>query len=279
MSHTIKNSSVSVLSLYISKECPAFNELVKAIRDIPEDKFVQVIDQEVPVNQRIHYLLDEIIFFINQYYPISHEQGSQLDNPGRTYPVGILLPRFRQASHLTAQVEFLQNQINVMKDEQIETKKLRIIAEILTPIVKEIRNDMIHRHIPDYYYTKSIINACLLYSKNENITWEIAEFNRDNPQTSFNINTFNELEGIIRDQTNILRINYQTFIELLLMKFDRNQIKHDSIKKFIRSDKHRNTSFHGYLTSIGVTNIFNMNEKLCLKPLYRNHFLNYYNSM
>jgi hypothetical protein len=46
-------------------------------------------------------------------------------------------------------------------------------------------------------------------------------------------------------------------------------MEHDSIKNFLRYDSHGNTSFNAYLSSIGITDIFNMNQNICLETLYR----------
>jgi hypothetical protein len=36
---------------------------------------------------------------------------------------------------------------------------------------------MMNQNIPDCYYAKAIINACLLHGHHHNISWEIADFN------------------------------------------------------------------------------------------------------
>jgi hypothetical protein len=52
------------MPLYISKECLAFNELKQAIENIPDDKFVQTINEKsLTITERIHYLFDEVFFF------------------------------------------------------------------------------------------------------------------------------------------------------------------------------------------------------------------------
>ncbi|CAF0788544.1 unnamed protein product [Didymodactylos carnosus] len=139
-----------------------------------------------------------------------------------------------QIVHLQSSTEMFQHQIQSLQDEQNEKKKLRTVAEVLTPVVKEIRSSMLSGQIPDSYYSKSMIRACLLRAQNQTISWEVVYYNRDNPQTSFNIDVFNQFESILRCQTDALRINYQTLLELLLIKIDRNEVKHDSIKNFLR---------------------------------------------
>ncbi|CAF0867513.1 unnamed protein product [Didymodactylos carnosus] len=119
-----------------------------------------------------------------------------------------------QIVHLQSSTEMFQHQIQSLQDEQNEKKKLRTVAEVLTPV--------------------SMIRACLLRAQNQTISWEVVYYNRDNPQTSFNIDVFNQFESILRCQTDALRINYQTLLELLLIKIDRNEVKHDSIKNFLR---------------------------------------------
>ncbi len=47
---------------------------------------------------------------------------------------------------------------------------------------------MINQHIPDSYYSKTMMNSCLLRSQGQNISWKISDLNRDNPQTKFDIN-------------------------------------------------------------------------------------------
>ncbi len=70
--------------------------------------------------------------------------------------------------------------------------------EILTPIVREIRSLMINKNIPDYYYySKIIINGCLLRCRNENISWKISNFNRNNPQFYIHSINLNQLLKIM----------------------------------------------------------------------------------
>ncbi|CAF5001829.1 unnamed protein product [Rotaria sp. Silwood1] len=138
---------------------------------------------------------------------------------------------------------------------------------------------MINQHVPDCYYSKSIMNACLLRSQGQSIPWEVADFNRDNRQTNFDINIFNDSELIIKHQTDSLRINYNTLLEFLLDKMDCNEAEHDTVKKFLRHDAHGNTSFNEYLSSIGIPDAFNMNQKLCLEILYRNPFVAHYHAI
>ncbi|CAF3886233.1 unnamed protein product, partial [Rotaria sp. Silwood1] len=237
------------------------------------------------VNQRIHYLLNEILFFINQHYPITHEQGSQLDrfiNEIKTIFIDLIKNNETMKNdivHLENRIEGLENHIECLENDRIETKKLRAIPELLTPFVKENRTMMINQHVPDCYYSKSIMNACLLRSQGQSIPWEVADFNRDNRQTNFDINIFNDSELIIKHQTDSLRINYNTLLEFLLDKMDCNEAEHDTVKKFLRYDAHGNTSFNKYLSSIGIPDAFNMNQKLCLESLYRNHFVAHYHTI
>ncbi|CAF3551895.1 unnamed protein product [Rotaria sp. Silwood1] len=147
---------------------------------------------------------------------------------------------------------------------------------MLTPTIKEIRTMMMHENIPDSYYTKAIINACLLHGHNHTISWEIADFNRANYPINFNINILYQMESIIKNIADGLNINYDTLLELMLKKIDRNEIEHDSIKTFLRNRSANNVSFRSYLQSLGIIDIFNTNEKLCLEILYRHHFIDYY---
>jgi hypothetical protein len=86
----------------------------------------------------------------------------------------------------------------------------------------------------------------------------------------------NQFESIIKDHAHTLRIDYETLLQLLQIKLDRNEIEHDSIKNFLRYHSNGNSSFNAYLNSIGTTDVFTINEKLCLEILYRNYFLDYY---
>ena len=67
--------------------------------------------------------------------------------------------------------------------------------------------------------------------ENQTISWEVSYYNRDNPETTFNIDVFNAFALILQCEADALRINYQTLLELQLIKIDRNIIEHDSIKK------------------------------------------------
>jgi hypothetical protein len=82
--------------------------------------------------------------------------------------------------------------------------------------------------------------------------------------------------GIIKNKADVLNINYDTLLELILNKIDRNEIEHDSIKTFFRNHSRNTVSFHSYLQSLGIIDAFNTNEKLCLEILYQNHFVDYY---
>ncbi len=67
---------------------------------------------------------------------------------------------------------------------------------------------MMNQNIPDCYYTKAIINACLLHGHHQNISWEIADFNRDNYPINFNIDLLCQMESIIKNKADVLNINY-----------------------------------------------------------------------
>ncbi|CAF3335081.1 unnamed protein product [Rotaria socialis] len=238
--------------------CSLYGKLVKAIADIPDDKFNQLINEPFfDINQRIHYLLDE-----------------NLNN--KTVKDDIIR---------------LENHIESLQNDRIETEKLRTVAELLRPFVKQIRAMMINQHVPDCYYSKSIINTFLLHSQGQSISWEIADFNRDNRQNNFDINTqdptvgmillgiFNGFELIIKHETDSLQINCGTLLEFLVDKMDRNEAEHDTVKTFLRHDAHGNTSFNEYLLSIGILDAYDMNQKACLESLYRNHFFAHYHTI
>jgi hypothetical protein len=60
----LKQTIISVIPLYISIECQAFNELKQAIENIPDDKFVQTINKKsLTITERIHHLFDEVFCF------------------------------------------------------------------------------------------------------------------------------------------------------------------------------------------------------------------------
>jgi len=274
----LKKTILSIVPLYISTESSAFQQIIKAIEDIPDEKFVELKDQQSStIHHRINFLIDEIIFFINRYYPITKEQGVQLD---------VLLNEIKRISldlifnnqTMIDKISNLENRLELLENEQNQIKKLRIIAQILTPLVKEIRNIMLNQQIPDEYYSKPIINCSLLRTQGKNISWEISDFNEDNDQ-KFDINLFNAFEQIIKDRAEMLGINYNTLLELLYMKFDRTEIEDDLVRNFLRHNSADNASFNSFLTSMNMTDAFNINEKLCLDILYRNYFFSRYYSI
>ncbi len=111
---------------------------------------------------------------------------------------------------------------------------------------------MLNQQIPDEYYSKTIINCSLLRTQGKNISWEILDFNEDNDR-KFDINLFNAFEQIIKDRAEMLRINYNTLLELLYMKFDQNEIEHDLVRNFLKHNSADNASFNSFLTSIDMT--------------------------
>ncbi len=62
------------------------------------------------------------------------------------------------------------------------------------------------------------------------------------------------------------------------MKLDGNEIERDSIKNFLRYHSNGKSSFNVYLNSMGITDVFSVNEKICLEILYRNYFIAHYYS-
>ena len=191
--------------------------MIEAIEEIPDEKFTQTVSQSVPgKHQRIQCLLDEIIFFVNQYHPITYDQGTKLDDFIREikHIFGTLLPDNNtmqtEIRNLHSPVDTFQHQVQSLQTVQNEKKKLRTVVETLTPLVKEIRCSMLDEQIPESYYSKSMPRACLLRAENQTISSEIACYNRDNPQSTFSIDLFNQFESIIRFQTNALRIDYIT---------------------------------------------------------------------
>ncbi|CAF1259104.1 unnamed protein product [Rotaria sordida] len=60
---TLKNKIISIISFYVSKQCPAYDELKQAIDDIADDKFREIMNQEPQsISQQIHHLIDDIFF-------------------------------------------------------------------------------------------------------------------------------------------------------------------------------------------------------------------------
>jgi hypothetical protein len=109
---------------------------------------------------------------------------------------------------MKTRILLLENEMSLLKEDRNQIKRLRIIAEIVTPILKDIRNMMINRNVPDYYYVRSMITACLLRSQGKTITWEVMDFNNDNQETLFNVNILNEVESVIREQSTVLRYRF-----------------------------------------------------------------------
>ena len=273
MSEQVKKTILSMIPFYLAEQCPAFEYLMKAIEGMPDENFTRSASQTTSgVKQRIQYLLDEVFFFINQVYPITHDQGEKLDTFIQEIK-NIFFTLFQESETMKTQIHHLQSCVETLQAEHNESKRLRTVAEVFTPLVQEIRSSMVTAQIPDSYYSESILRACLLRAESQSMSWEIAHFNSDNPRSPFTLDVFNQFESVLRQQADALRIDYQTAIELLLMKIDRNEIQHGSIKRFLRYQSRRDASFNEYLASMSMTDIFTINQKLCLETLYRRYFL------
>ncbi|CAF1277296.1 unnamed protein product [Rotaria sordida] len=279
MAHALKEKILSILSLYLSKECPAYAELIQQVANISDEKFIEPLNkQSSSTIERVMFLLDNIIYFVNEYYQINRQQGQELDRIINEIK-SILIDTINDNQTMKKKIFSLETDIKYLKNENYETKRYRTTVEILTPIVRQIRTTMVHQGIPDFYYSKIIINAYILRAHGDNISWEIADFNDNYPQTQFDSNTFDQLELIIKNIASTLRIDYDTLLELLYMKLDRNEVKHDSIKNFLRYNANGNSSFNAYLNSMGIADVFTINEKMCLEILYKNHFVAHYNAI
>ena len=132
---------------------------MKAIEEIPDEEFTRAMPKSFPMtNQRIQYLLDEIIFSINEQYPISNDQGVKLNTFIRKIKdIFVSLCQEngsmrKDITNLQVRTENLLSCTESLQKEQTETKKLRTVGEILTPVVKEIRISMVQGEIPDAYY-------------------------------------------------------------------------------------------------------------------------------
>ena len=80
MTHAIKEKILSFLSLYLSKESPAFHELMQQVQKIPNEEFTEPFnEQSSSIVQRVMFLFDEIIYFVNEHYQINQQQGQELD--------------------------------------------------------------------------------------------------------------------------------------------------------------------------------------------------------
>ncbi len=89
---------------------------------------------------------------------------------------------------------------------------------------------------------------------------------------------FNKMEYIIKNKSNSLNIDYISLLELILKKFDRNELEHDTIKNFLTHRSRDQASFNQYLVSLGIPDALNTNEKICLQVLFQHHFVDYYYS-
>ncbi|CAF4408489.1 unnamed protein product [Rotaria sp. Silwood2] len=280
---TLKNKIISIISLYVSKQCPAYDELKQAIDDIADDKFREIMNQEPQsISQQIHHLIDDIFFFINDHYQIGHAQGEQLDrlmDKIKKIVIDMLIENENmktEISNLQIETGSLRQEIQVLQSERYEAIKRRMIGEILGPIVQEIRGTMMDDNVPNHYYCKLMIIACLLHEKGETISWEITNFNRMNHPVHFNVNEFNKMEYIIKNKSDSLNIDYITLLELILKKFDRNELEHDYIKNFFTNRSRSQASFSEYLVSLGIIDALSTNEKICLHVLFQHHFVDYY---
>jgi hypothetical protein len=80
MTNVLKQTIISIIPLYISKECPAFNKLIKAIGDIQDDKFDQVINQQSSsINQCMIDRKSEFEIWSLQIFSFQRTSSSQLE--------------------------------------------------------------------------------------------------------------------------------------------------------------------------------------------------------
>ncbi|CAF3709069.1 unnamed protein product [Rotaria sp. Silwood1] len=151
MSHPVKKTILSIIPLYVSKESQAYGELTAAITAISDEKFGEIINQKPSsVGHRIHELLDDTIFFLNQHYGINEEQGSKLDQLMNQIK-HICLDVMHNNELMGNEISILEDRIQHVENKQNTSNKLRTMAELLTPIVKDIRNSMINQQISDNY--------------------------------------------------------------------------------------------------------------------------------
>ncbi|CAF3481658.1 unnamed protein product [Rotaria socialis] len=236
-----------------------------SVTAISDEKFGEIINQKPSsVGHRIHELLDDTIFFLNQHYGIKEEQGSQLDQLMNQIK-HICLDVMHNNELMGNKISILEDRIQHLENKQNTSNKLRTTAELLTPIVKDIRNSMINQQISDNYHSPPIINACILHLDGKNMSWEISDFNFDNRRDQFNIDKFHQFESIIQHHGNNLRVSYRILLELLRVKFNRNQLEHESIKKILRYRSGRDLSVAPIGTNADVCTFFGDDIKVCIE--------------
>jgi hypothetical protein len=73
----LQKKILSILSLYLSKESPAFNGLIQQVQKIPDEKFTEPFNEQLSsITQRVMLLLDEIIYFVNEHSQVERYDPS-----------------------------------------------------------------------------------------------------------------------------------------------------------------------------------------------------------
>ncbi len=162
--------------------------------------------------------------------------------------------------------------MNVLESKQIEMKRVNMISEILSPLKKNIFQDMSNVPIPTYYYNINILKCLYSLDKNDitsnNFYMNIYEMNNE-----FNQEVLDSFRNLLHTLSISLDITYDILLWLLIEKEKRNFEEHSMITDFI---KHSFRTNDARLTSLlrqqGLLSAFELSEMHVMDKIYTKYF-------
>jgi hypothetical protein len=118
----------------------------------------------------VNQMLDEMYLNCVRITNFSDSEKKQIElfiNKTRDILTKIINSLYQQVATLNANVTDLTKQINDLKKEQIETKRVNIVLEILGPLKKYIYNEIANINIPPSYYNVNVLKSLYWLHKDD----------------------------------------------------------------------------------------------------------------
>ncbi|UJR34282.1 hypothetical protein I4U23_021686 [Adineta vaga] len=178
---------------------------------------------------------------------------------------------------LTDNVKTLEAKVDVLVENQMASKRLKMIAEILSPLKKSIFRDMLMEQIPGYYYNVNILKCLYSSTKNDmnSKDFYINIFKIDNIFDEEKLHLF---QNLIYSLSGNLNVQYDILLYLLIDKEKRNFSEHSLIFDFLNDSRKTNDNkLTTLLKQEHIYEAFNFPELVILDTIYNKYFVNVLN--
>ena len=181
----------------------------------------------------------------------------------------------KQIQNLLHEVECLKAehiQINVLKQESTERKKLNIISEIMAPMKKRIYNDMLKSNIVLDYYNVNILKSFYSLVQTDLSSSEFY-LNVYRTANNYSENDCRRFEQLLISISAADSLDYSRLLKFLIDKEKQNFSEHATITDFLRDARQtQDPTLTTFLSQTGLLEHFELADIDVLDKTYQKYF-------